>query len=107
METSTNNKRSPIFGHNKFHGVEDGVRLLNLNRTAELNQRIFARNIPTSPLQPHYSIRPVSTKYDMMSIIDRRAEPNVDIKRVPTHNVKALIPSFKDLIYNKFFLISG
>ena len=89
METYTIPKRNDTFSNNKFHGVENGLRLCNLNRHVELNQRIFGRNLPTSPLQPHFSIRPVSTKYDLMSIIDRRPEPNVDIKRVPTHNVNA------------------
>ena len=72
---------------NKFHGVEEGLRLIHLKRTEELNQRITERNIPNVPLQPQFSIRPVSTKYDLMSVIDRREKPNVDIKGLPIHNV--------------------
>ena len=71
----------------ELYGVEQGLKLFNMRRTAELNERISARNVPNVPLQPQFGIRPVSTKYDMMSIIDRRAIPTVDIKRVPTHNV--------------------
>ena len=76
-------------GDYELYGVENGVRCCNLQRSAELNERISARNVPTTPLQPHFSIRPVSTKYDMMSIIDRRVVPTVPIKRVPPHNVRA------------------
>lgn len=70
-----------------LYGVEQGVRLFNMRRTAELSERIAERNVPSTPLQPQFDIRPVSTKYDMMSVVDRRAVPSVDIKRVPTHNV--------------------
>lgn len=81
------NEPSVIDGHVGLHGVEQGARLCNLQRSAELNKRISDRNLPSAPLQPQFSIRPVSTKYDLMSIIDRRVVPTVPIKRVPTHNV--------------------
>ena len=71
----------------KMYGVVEGAQFTNQRRSAELNERISVRNLPSAPLQQHFSIRPVSTKYDMMSIIDRRAKPSVPIQRVPTHNV--------------------
>lgn len=72
----------------ELYGVEQGVRCCNLKRSSELNERISARNVPTTPLQPHFSSRPVSTKYDMMSILDRRVVPTVPLKRVPTYDMK-------------------
>ena len=57
-------------------------------RNIEINNRMYERNIPSQPLQAQFSHRPVSTKYDMMSIIDRRAVPTVPIIRQPTFNVE-------------------
>ena len=56
------------------------------SRNSEINSRIYARNIPSHMLQAQFSHRPVSTKYDMMSIVDRRAIPTVPIMKQPTYN---------------------
>jgi hypothetical protein len=56
-------------------------------RTEELNERISTRNIPSNPLQPQFDIRPLSTKYSMMPIFDRRPVPTVSIKVLPTYNI--------------------
>ena len=40
-------------------------------RTEELNQRISSRNIPSNQLQAQFDIRPVSSKYAKMPIVDR------------------------------------
>ena len=58
--------------------------ICNDTRNIEINNRMYERNIPSQPLQAQFSHRPVSTKYDMMSIIDRRAIPTVPIIRQPT-----------------------
>jgi hypothetical protein len=55
--------------------------------TEELNDRISNRNIPSGPLQPQFGIRPLSTKYSMMPIFDRRAIPTVSINQLPTYNI--------------------
>jgi len=55
-------------------------------RNIEINSRIYSRNIPSQMLQAQFSHRPVATKYDMMSIIDRRAIPTVPIIKQPTYN---------------------
>ena len=39
------------------------------DRLNEINTRMYERNVPSQTLQNQFSIRPVSTKYDMMSII--------------------------------------
>lgn len=57
-------------------------------RTEELNDRMYTRNIPTGSLQTQYGIRPVSTKYAMMPILDRRAIPTVPLKQTPVYNTQ-------------------
>ena len=57
-------------------------------RTEELNYRISNRNVPSHPLQPQFGIRPLSTKYSMLPIFDRRPVPNVSIEVLPTYNIR-------------------
>jgi hypothetical protein len=57
-------------------------------RTEELNDRISTRNIPSNPLQPQFDIRPLSTKYAMMPIFDRRPIPTVSIEVLPTYDIR-------------------
>jgi len=71
----------------KLYGVVDGVYYCNQERTEELSRRMAVRNIPSSPLQPQYDIRPVSTKYDMMGIIDQRPKSSVPLKSYPEYNI--------------------
>ena len=60
----------------------------HMERSEELSKRIYNRNIPSRPLQPQFSMRSVSTKYDLMPIMDRRATPTVQLKQEPAYNVK-------------------
>lgn len=57
-------------------------------RTEELNSRIMERNIPTSTLQSTFSIRPVSTKYSSLQLIDRHEMPNVAIEKQHCYSVE-------------------
>mgnify|MGYP005638783471 CR=1 FL=1 len=70
-----------------MYGLVDDVYLCNLDRTTELSNRMAARNVPSETLQPSFGIRPVSTKYAMMPILDRRAPATVPIKKEPVYNV--------------------
>jgi len=56
-------------------------------RTEELNERISNRNVPSEPLQPQFDIRPLSTKYSVMPVFDRRPIPTVSIKSYPTYSI--------------------
>ena len=71
----------------QLYGVVNGVYYCGMERTEQLSQRMAERNIPSATLQPQFSIRPVSTKYDMMPIFDRRPKAKVPIKREPTYSV--------------------
>jgi hypothetical protein len=69
------------------NGVVEGVYYTNLERNQQLNERISSRNIPSVPLQPIYSGRPVSTKYSKMSIIDQYKQATVPIAISPNFNI--------------------
>lgn len=58
------------------------------NRTEELNQRISTRNIPSNNLQMSFGIRPVSTKYATMPLVDQRVTPTVPIEMRDPYNVE-------------------
>ena len=57
-------------------------------RTEELNQRMAYRNIPSSQLQPQFDIRPQSSKYAKMPIVDRREKHTVEIQDIPTYTIE-------------------
>ena len=71
----------------QLYGVVNGVYYCGMERTEQLSQRMAERNIPSATLQPQFSIRTVSTKYEMMPIFDRRPKAKVPIKREPTYSV--------------------
>lgn len=66
----------------------DGGMFCNVGRDLELSNRIAERNVPSAPLQPKFSIRPVSTKYALLPIVDRRAPATVPIRVEPTYNTR-------------------
>jgi len=49
-----------------------------------LNRRIYDRNLPSAPLQPYLSVRPVMTKYSRMPIVDPRKPIQVPMEQLPT-----------------------
>ena len=70
-----------------MYGVVEGLYFCNSERVEELNNRIADRNIPSNQFQAQFGIRPVSSKYAMMPIFDRRAIPTVPIERRPTYSL--------------------
>jgi hypothetical protein len=57
-------------------------------RTEELNQRLLYRNIPSNPLQPQFDIRPLSSKYAKMPIVDRHVNHKVPIQVMQTYDIE-------------------
>jgi len=55
----------------------------------ETNTRIYDRNLPSQGLQPYISVRPVSTKYSYLPIVDPRRAISVPSKQFPTFNVNS------------------
>lgn len=68
-------------------GVVNGCYTCKYNQVDENNERISERNIPSASLRPEYSIRPVSTKYSLMPILDQRRKVNVPLHNYQNFNV--------------------
>jgi len=54
---------------------------------AQMNAEIYSRNIPSSSLQPYINVRPVSTKYSIMPVVDPRRQLNLPLRVEPTYNM--------------------
>ena len=72
-----------------MYGVINGYKVCNMERNLELDNRIYERNIPSTPLQPSFSLRPVPTKYELLGIYDRRAPASVPMERFPVYSVSS------------------
>ena len=81
-----NNDNINYHDSSMMYGVVDGIYLNHLERDNELNKRISVRNVPSSNLQPQFSLRPTSSKYDVMPIFDRRPKPKVPIRQETNFN---------------------
>ena len=68
-------------------GVVEGIHYNTNHPNDELNRRLNERLIPSKQLQPQFSIRPVSTKYSLLPIVDRRTPASVPILKQPIYNV--------------------
>jgi len=62
-----------------FYGVVNGAYSNHHDRLGEINQRISERNIPSATLRPAFNVRPLSSKYAMMPILETRPTPTVSI----------------------------
>jgi len=63
----------------ELYGVVNGAYTTHHDRLGEINERIRDRSIPSAVLQPAYSVRPSSSKYAMMPILEQRPVPTVGI----------------------------
>ena len=73
----------------KLYGVIDGVYFCGDDHVQELNERISARNVPSSSIRPaQIHTRAVSTKYAVMPILDQRQKATVPLNKYPTFNGK-------------------
>ncbi len=66
--------------NNQLYGVHQGVQYGQNERVDELNNRISSRFVSDSPLEPNFDPRPVSTKYAVFPVINRRKmvdEPSI------------------------------
>jgi hypothetical protein len=59
-----------------------------LQRTQDINERLYARNIASEPLQPYLEARAVSTKYAVLPVIDFRRPVSVPLHQDPIFNTK-------------------
>jgi len=68
-------------------GVINGCCRRDDHRVQDLNSRIAKRNVPSSALPPQYSIRPVSTKYATMPILDQRKKSTLPANNCQSFSV--------------------
>jgi hypothetical protein len=61
----------------EFYGVVNGAYSNHHDRLTEINTRIYERVIPSTALRPAYNVRPISSKYAMMPILESRPTPTV------------------------------
>ena len=73
-----------------MYGVVDGVYFCNEERLNEINERINERNIPSESLRPEFSLRPVSTKYALLPIVDRVEVSDVPLKEYSPFSVETI-----------------
>ena len=63
----------------ELYGVVNGAYTSNHSRLGEINDRIHNRLRPSSTLCPAFSVRPTSSKYAMMPILEQRPVPSVPL----------------------------
>jgi hypothetical protein len=62
----------------------------NLEHNNMTNNKIFNRNIPSKPIQPYFSVAPVSTKYSVLPILDVR-KPNMEpLHQYPSYSTSSV-----------------
>ena len=71
--------------------METTVVTPRAQRTCETSARIAARNVPSAPLQPYFSVRPNQTRYTHFSLGTAALPPDTTpIKREPPYSVSAV-----------------
>ena len=75
--------------NSSLYGVPSGAMFGQNYRVEELNKRMYQRHIPDNALAPNFDPRPVSTKYDHMSVVDRRKVANIGIQNTVQHKVSS------------------
>jgi len=53
----------------------------------QTNQRISDRNLPSQMLQPYLNVRPASTKYSYLPVVEPRKPAGIPLQQMPTYNV--------------------
>jgi hypothetical protein len=69
-----------------MYGVAKGVRICNIERLEQLNNRIYDRNIPSHELQSNFDPRPVKTRQVLFPTLDCYQPSNTPINNQPTYN---------------------
>lgn len=69
-------------------GVYDNVYFCNMDRLETINSEIRNRNIPSEPLRPEFSFRPVATQRCVLPIVDNRTPTTVPLKKYDQFSVE-------------------
>jgi len=80
-----------------------GAYYCQQNRTTELSNRMYKRNVPGVPLQANYDPRPVDTRFIRMPVVDCRLPTNIPCERRPIYNTRFMFAgSSQALPFNGF-----
>lgn len=74
----------------EFYGVANGAYSNNHDRLGEINSRISERNIPSATLRPSFNVRPISSKYATMPILETRPVPVVPLQSYQQFSTEAV-----------------
>jgi hypothetical protein len=74
----------------EFYGVTNGAYSNNHDRLGEINSRISERNIPSAALRPSFNVRPISSKYATMPILETRPAPTVGLQSYQQFSTEAV-----------------
>ena len=72
-------------------GIINGLYVRNDNRSKELDDRLYKRNITSAPIKMGYSIRSVPTKYVHMPILDCHLPPKEHCGNTADRDLRILI----------------
>jgi len=73
-----------------MYGVIQGMYSCNHDRVDEINNRMSARNVPSTGLKPQYGIRPTATKYGYMPIVDQYKKATTPINTYTPYSTGAI-----------------
>ena len=73
-----------------FYGVTNGAYSNHHDRLGEINSRISERNIPSAALRPSFNVRPISSKYATMPILETRPAPTVGLQSYQQFSTEAV-----------------
>lgn len=55
-------------------------------RSNIINQRLYARNVPSQVLQPYLSVAPAQTKFSVLPVVDPRKIIRTPMEQMPTYD---------------------
>ena len=85
-----------------MEGVVNGVYYCQQQRTQELSDRMYARNLTTAPIKMQYSIRSVPTRYVEMPILDCHQPATVPCQQKPIYNTETMFTPSNTLPFNGY-----
>lgn len=83
-------------------GIINGLYVRNDNRSKELDDRLYKRNITSAPIKMGYSIRSVPTKYVHMPILDCHLPPKEHCGNTQTYNTSTMFTPASSLPFEGY-----
>tara|TARA_Y100000996_G_C22321591_1_gene560587 strand:- start:132 stop:644 length:513 start_codon:yes stop_codon:yes gene_type:complete len=85
-----------------MNGVVQGTYICNQNRTQELNDRLYERNLTGAPIKMQYSVRSVPTRYVHMPMLDCRKPSEEGCGNENIYNTKKMFTPASSLPFNGY-----